>query len=141
MKPLRTVAAIVIFAGLVAVLGLAVACSDNGDAQGKSEGEAVTAVSQFFEQERAGGRLPEGVEGIIKRGVKTNSVVPEFSVSCAATAASYAGRRSLCVRASFSRRGRAFSNVWRSARISSVSMTEMSSTGSIQNTVPCEPLQ
>ena len=75
MKPLRTVAAIVIFAGLVAVLGLAVACSDNGDAQGKSEGEAVTAVSQFFEQERAGGRLPEGVDGIIKRGVKTNSVV------------------------------------------------------------------
>ena len=59
---------------LVAVLGLAVACSDNGDAQGKSEGDAVTAVSQFFEQERAGGRLPEGVDGIIKRGVKTNSV-------------------------------------------------------------------
>jgi hypothetical protein len=60
---------------LVAVLAFAIACSDNGDAQGKSEGEAVTAVSQFFEQERAGGRLPEGVEGIIKRGVKTNSVV------------------------------------------------------------------
>jgi hypothetical protein len=72
MKLLRTVAAIT---ALAAVLGLAVACSDNGDAQGKSEGEAVTAVSQFFEQERAGGRLPEGVDGIIKRGVKTNSVV------------------------------------------------------------------
>jgi hypothetical protein len=75
MKPLRTVAAVTALVALVAVLGLAVACSDNGDAQGKSEGEAVTAVSQFFEQERAGGRLPEGVDGIIKRGVKTNSVV------------------------------------------------------------------
>ena len=74
MKPLRTLAAVAMLAAFVAVLGLAVACSDNGGAQG-SEGDAVTAVSQFFEQERAGGRLPEGVDGIIKRGVKTNSVV------------------------------------------------------------------
>ena len=57
---------------------------------------------------------------------------PSFSTAAAACAASNAGRRSLCVRASFSRRGTAFSSVWRSARISSVSITEMSSAASIR---------
>ena len=47
-------------------------------------------------------------------------------IAAAACAASNAGRRSFCVRASFSRRGTAFSSVWRSARISSVSIVSMS---------------
>jgi hypothetical protein len=56
--------------------------------------------------------------------------VPASSAARASLAAATTGRRSFLPLASFSSRGMAFSTVWRSARISSVWIVEMSEPGS-----------
>ena len=74
---------------------------------------------------RLSSRSSDGVDRCPPR----TASVPPSRISCAATAASCAGLRSLLLRASFSSRGTALSSVCMSARISSVSMTSMSDFG------------
>jgi hypothetical protein len=60
---------------VLAAAALAAACSDDGDASNAKPVDAITVVTQVFDQERAGGVLDEGTALIVPRGVKSDSVV------------------------------------------------------------------
>lgn len=59
-----------IAAAMIAVCVIAVACGGGGGSSKKDEGAAAVAVAQFFHQEAAGDRLPDGVN-VIPGGADT----------------------------------------------------------------------
>lgn len=58
--------------GLAAVVAVASACGGDDDDPAKYQGAAASVVSQYWEQERAAGRLPQGqdVRAIGSQGIR-----------------------------------------------------------------------